>query len=338
MFERFKTKIIMLKGEQGASGDYNGLTNKPQINGVTLYKNKTAADLGLASAAQMQAVDNRLNNILANNSALYAGIEMHTYTSDPAYMTYDNSHSEYLVDNSWTVPAGSVILETAWAIKFSGGSSYQWRHDNMRVQQSGQSVYVCHFDPNATAAPSLQFVLQLTVATPQEIDLSELTDLRTDTSGTVHTSAGASIRSMIVALQNQIIALQNAMMDESDYNELADAIGDVVARNEPVIVQVTATVDSETGVLSNASADKTFSYIWDAFWDGAPIYMKVNQSNILIPINYCYTINSVNMIGFSKESVPDPADHPENRIYANIGMDAQNEVNGIFLDTITRTR
>lgn len=38
---------------EGTSGDYSQLTNKPQINGVTLSGNKTAADLSLASDAVM---------------------------------------------------------------------------------------------------------------------------------------------------------------------------------------------------------------------------------------------------------------------------------------------
>lgn len=41
--------------ESGGSGtsDYTGLTNKPSINGVTLYGNKTSTNLGLASAADL---------------------------------------------------------------------------------------------------------------------------------------------------------------------------------------------------------------------------------------------------------------------------------------------
>ena len=50
-------KILMLKGEKGdmgATGDYSGILNKPQINGVTLDGNKSASDLGLATAADQQ--------------------------------------------------------------------------------------------------------------------------------------------------------------------------------------------------------------------------------------------------------------------------------------------
>jgi len=40
----------------GGSSDYNALSNKPQIEGVTLSGNKTAADLGLAKASDIPAV------------------------------------------------------------------------------------------------------------------------------------------------------------------------------------------------------------------------------------------------------------------------------------------
>ncbi len=38
-------------GGGGDTGDYNDLTNKPQINSVTLSGNKSLADLGIAAAS-----------------------------------------------------------------------------------------------------------------------------------------------------------------------------------------------------------------------------------------------------------------------------------------------
>lgn len=43
-------------GGGGGTTNYNNLTNKPQINGVTMSGNKTAADLGLANASDIPAV------------------------------------------------------------------------------------------------------------------------------------------------------------------------------------------------------------------------------------------------------------------------------------------
>lgn len=52
-------KILMLKGEKGdtgASGDYATINNKPQIEGVTLSGNKSAADLGLVTQEALDGV------------------------------------------------------------------------------------------------------------------------------------------------------------------------------------------------------------------------------------------------------------------------------------------
>ena len=69
----FGTVIVkMLKGEkgdQGASGDYSGLLNKPSINGVTLDGNKAADALGLGSA---QAQDDLLETVTALSNTVDA--------------------------------------------------------------------------------------------------------------------------------------------------------------------------------------------------------------------------------------------------------------------------
>lgn len=44
-------------GGGGGTSDYSDLTNKPQINSVTLTDNKSASDLGLATAAQGTKAD-----------------------------------------------------------------------------------------------------------------------------------------------------------------------------------------------------------------------------------------------------------------------------------------
>lgn len=61
-------KVLMLKGEKGdtgesgTSGNYNQLTNRPQINGVTLTGNQTGTDLGLTSQASIDALSNDIAN------------------------------------------------------------------------------------------------------------------------------------------------------------------------------------------------------------------------------------------------------------------------------------
>lgn len=61
-----KVKVLMLKGEKGdagTSGDYAGLTNKPQINGVTLSGNKTPTDLGLMTQTEAEQIETDMGNL-----------------------------------------------------------------------------------------------------------------------------------------------------------------------------------------------------------------------------------------------------------------------------------
>ena len=53
------------KDDGGGSGttDYTDLTNKPQINSIELTGNKTSTDLGLASASEVEELDNKLNQL-----------------------------------------------------------------------------------------------------------------------------------------------------------------------------------------------------------------------------------------------------------------------------------
>ena len=202
MFEKFRAKVVMLKGEPGASGDYNGQTNKPQINGLTLVGNKTAAQLGLASASQMSNLASRISQILANDTSEYAGIDLRTYTSEPATMTYDSALGLYAVKQSWTVPAGAVILEAAWSYS-SSGTAYSWKRDDLRVSANGNTVTLIHTH-NGSSAPVFSFVLRLTVAVSVQVDLSELIDLRVGVDGYVYQDAGDAVRSQLEALQQQI--------------------------------------------------------------------------------------------------------------------------------------
>lgn len=73
-------KILMLKGEKGdrgadgTSGDYAGLTNKPQINGTELNGNKTSDDLSLASASQLASVESDVSELLTDVGTLQSDV------------------------------------------------------------------------------------------------------------------------------------------------------------------------------------------------------------------------------------------------------------------------
>jgi hypothetical protein len=73
----YDTEWINQSGGGGTS-DYNDLSNKPQINGVTLSGNKTAAQLGLAAASDIpavpvQSVNGKTGAVVLNASDVGAG-------------------------------------------------------------------------------------------------------------------------------------------------------------------------------------------------------------------------------------------------------------------------
>lgn len=65
-------------GGGGGTSNYNDLSNKPQINGTTLSGNKTAANLGLQAATNVQTLTTASTQ-LANNT-IYNGGELASVT------------------------------------------------------------------------------------------------------------------------------------------------------------------------------------------------------------------------------------------------------------------
>lgn len=88
--------LIPISGGESGTTDYEELSNKPSINNVTLSGDKTASDLGLATAAQGSAADTALqpeDNIseLTNDSGFITGINSTDVTSALGYTPVDPS-------------------------------------------------------------------------------------------------------------------------------------------------------------------------------------------------------------------------------------------------------
>lgn len=113
-----EVKVLMLKGEKGdtgedgTSGNYSQLTNKPSINGVTLNGNMTSDALGVASQSYIDALQEDFD-------ALEDELDNPTWT-DLALSTSQSAVSKtafkYKVDK-----AGEVTL--AMNLDFSAHSS-----------------------------------------------------------------------------------------------------------------------------------------------------------------------------------------------------------------------
>ena len=54
-----------------AIANYESLKDKPQINGVELSGNKTANDLGLASAKQVEQLQKTIEGLIDGNEVAY---------------------------------------------------------------------------------------------------------------------------------------------------------------------------------------------------------------------------------------------------------------------------
>jgi hypothetical protein len=328
MYERFKAKVIALKGEPGSSGDYNGQTNKPKINGTTLLGNMTAAQLGLATAAQAEQINRRIDEVLANDTAAYAGVQMNTYTSSPAYMTYDSARACYTVIASWSIPAGSVLLEAAWAKEIGVGETYNWqRGEDLIINMSSTNVQLI-LKHTGGSAPAYKIVLRATVAVTAQVDLSELTDIRTDVDGTVHESAGAAVRAQIEALTDRIASLETSLNGLTTWIEtLDDNMQSLNDAAETKIVEVSATISS-SGDLINPTASMSFEKIKEWISMGAPIFARINHGKLL-PLAYL----DDNAIAFEVyvDSYPESPD--ENMYYGYIGFGKNSAVSGMVFDS-----
>lgn len=54
-----------------AIANYESLNDKPQINGVALSGNKTAKELGLASASQVEQLQKTIDDLVDGNEVAY---------------------------------------------------------------------------------------------------------------------------------------------------------------------------------------------------------------------------------------------------------------------------
>ena len=74
----------------GSSVNYNNISNKPQINGVTLSGNKTSSDLSLATSAQGEAADTAIQSFkIDSGSELKSGTSVNVTSMPASILTGD---------------------------------------------------------------------------------------------------------------------------------------------------------------------------------------------------------------------------------------------------------
>ena len=191
MNEKFKAKIVMVKGEKGNdgnSGDYAELINKPQINGVELDGNKSSSDLNLISGHELEVVNARIDNLIIQSETSASGFTIEEQTADVEQQSMSGIS---FISHSFTLPENSVILETAYredALHPSLG--VPWMHENIKTWVSGTEVrlQVDNYSAASTA------IFKIVYAYPESGDHSELADVRVGYDGTVYQSAGDAVR------------------------------------------------------------------------------------------------------------------------------------------------
>lgn len=64
-------KVSGILSNVPAIANYESLKDKPQVNGVELSGNKTAKELGLASATQVEQLQKTIDGLIDGNEVAY---------------------------------------------------------------------------------------------------------------------------------------------------------------------------------------------------------------------------------------------------------------------------
>nr|DAL10142.1 MAG TPA_asm: hypothetical protein [Caudoviricetes sp.] len=64
-------KVSGILSNVPAIANYESLRDKPQVNGVELSGNKTAKELGLASASQVEELQKTIDGLIDGNEVAY---------------------------------------------------------------------------------------------------------------------------------------------------------------------------------------------------------------------------------------------------------------------------
>lgn len=121
-------------GGGGGTTNYNSLSNKPQINGVTLSGNKTAADLGLANASDIPTVPTGSLALPLMDGEARAGTNLSRFAMEGHVHPTDTSRASAeelarfskpnLLDNWYFIGGGSQLGYGVFPVNQRGQTSY----------------------------------------------------------------------------------------------------------------------------------------------------------------------------------------------------------------------
>ena len=104
-------------GGGGGTSNYNDLSNKPQIGGVTLSGNKTASDLGLVAAETDKGLSS--NDYTDADKAIVGGVTA-ALAGKQNVLTAGNNikiDNNTISVNRWAVPAGKDAARPGWHLR-----------------------------------------------------------------------------------------------------------------------------------------------------------------------------------------------------------------------------
>lgn len=115
-------------GGGGGTGNYNDLSNQPQINNNTLVGNKTASDLGLVAAETGKGLSS--NNYTDEDKAIVGGVTA-ALAGKQGSLTAGNNiklDNDTISVNRWAVPAGKVVYTVITSDENYGQNVHVQRH------------------------------------------------------------------------------------------------------------------------------------------------------------------------------------------------------------------
>lgn len=107
----------------GSNTDYDNLTNKPQINSVTLSGNKTSSDLGLVASASVGVASGVAE---LDNTGHVPSSQLPSYVDDVVEGYYDEVTNKFYEENTYTteIPGETgkiyITLDTNLSYRYTG--------------------------------------------------------------------------------------------------------------------------------------------------------------------------------------------------------------------------
>lgn len=171
-------KQIQESGGGSGTSDYSQLTNKPQINEVTLSGNKSLSDLGIASASDLAAVEALIPESASTSNQLATASDIpDDVTGNPSgSATAGNLNKLQIGSNIYNVPSGSLNLTliktitvslSDWGESSGGVRNYNYSLLDIFNQIRSNKIMLIAYETNGSNFYKKMNVMDSTVSIPE---------------------------------------------------------------------------------------------------------------------------------------------------------------------------